>query len=239
MPSGYAGAQPAPVEREITQQERALQLRQQNRERLMAKVKKRAAVVPLTPQQKQREAEQKRAERARNREMLAMHSRWQPGTLGGSDALWRRSQSAKAKKERVSPQLASRLRTVMERLKAQLGKPYVWGGHHPLEGFDCSGLVFYAFNHVLERKLPRTANGMYQDPHLKPVRADRLRRGDLVFFNINQRPGADHVGVYLGNGEFIEAPRRGLTIRISQLTDNFWQSHYLGARRILTDEATL
>jgi cell wall-associated NlpC family hydrolase len=114
-----------------------------------------------------------------------------------------------------------------------LGKPYLWGGNSPTEGFDCSGLVFYAFNHVLERKLPRTANGMYRDDGLKSVHRGSLKQGDLVFFNINQRPGADHVGVYLGDGRFIEAPRTGLKIRISQLSDDFWQSHYLGARRVL------
>ncbi|MNS69422.1 putative endopeptidase YafL precursor [compost metagenome] len=92
---------------------------------------------------------------------------------------------------------------------------------------------------MLSRNLPRTANGMYQDRTLRQIKQDKLRRGDLVFFNINQRPGADHVGVYLGDGKFIEAPRTGLNIRISQLSDNFWQDHYLGARRLLTDEAVL
>ena len=74
---------------------------------------------------------------------------------------------------------------------------------------------------------------MFRDNGLKSVRRSSLKQGDLVFFNINQRPGADHVGVYLGDGRFIEAPRAGLKIRISQLTDDFWQSHYLGARRVL------
>lgn len=86
---------------------------------------------------------------------------------------------------------------------------------------------------MLDRKLPRTANGMYQDNHLKSIHRGSLKQGDLVFFNINQRPGADHVGVYLGDGRFIEAPRTGLNIRISKLSDDFWQSHYLGARRVL------
>ena len=239
MSAGDCFARPKPLVKEMTQQEKALQLRKKNRERLVAKAKKRVAVVPLTPEQKQRETAQKLAVRAKNREALAMHSRWQPGDLSRSDKLWSQVGSGKEKKERISPQLASRLHTVIKRLEDQLGKPYVWGGKHPREGFDCSGLVFYAFNHVLERKLPRTANDMYQDPSFRHIRADKLRRGDLVFFNINQRPGADHVGVYLGNNEFIEAPRTGLNIRISQFSDDFWQSHYLGARRILTEEATL
>ncbi|HIH4998885.1 MULTISPECIES: C40 family peptidase [Citrobacter] len=228
--SGYSAArsQPSPESAELA--------RQQNRLRLMAKVKKRTVTVPLTPEQKRRDIEQKRATRLKNREMLAMHSRWRPGTV---DALWTRSLNEKAPVTREALQRAAKLRTVIRRLEGQLGKPYVWGGKTPTEGFDCSGLVFYAYNAVLERKLPRTANEMYQANHLKPVRRDKLRNGDLVFFNINQRPGADHVGVYLGDDKFIEAPRTGLKIRISQLSDNFWQSHYLGARRILSEDAAL
>ncbi len=49
----------------------------------------------------------------------------------------------------------------IHRLEQQLGKPYVWGGTRPDQGFDCSGLVFYAYNKILEAKLPRTANEMY------------------------------------------------------------------------------
>jgi len=233
MPVGYASAKPQPVKALEARSESEKQQRRQNRERLMAKAKKRVANVPLTPEQKRREQVQKLAERAKNRDMLALHARWTPGTLGGSEALWDEVQDDKGRAKRRTAKPGPRLRTVLNRLESQLGKPYLWGGTSPSAGFDCSGLVFYAFNHVLDRKLPRTANGMYQDNRLKSVRQDRLQTGDLVFFNINQRPGADHVGVYLGDGRFIEAPRTGLTIRISQLSDDFWQSHYLGARRVL------
>lgn len=236
---GVSDARPQEVKSSLTR-EKSLEAakRMKNRERLMSKVRQRIATVPLTPEQKRNEAEQKRLDRVKNREMLAMHARWQPGRFGGSDALWMPTPEELGQ-EKLSPKAAASLRIVIERLKSQLGKPYVWGGQSPGEGFDCSGLVFYAWNHVLTRKLPRTANGMYQDKHLKSVHQKTLQRGDLVFFNINQRPGADHVGVYLGDGQFIEAPRTGLNIRISQLTDNFWQDHYLGARRILTDDAVL
>jgi len=233
MPVGYASAKPQPVKAPESKSDSEGQKRRLNRERLMAKAKKRTATVPLTPEQKRRELAQKLAERAKNREMLALHARWTPGRLGGSQALWDEVQDDNARASRRSPKAGVRLRTVLHRLESQLGKPYLWGGTSPSDGFDCSGLVFYAFNHVLDRKLPRTANGMFQDNGLKAVRQDRLQTGDLVFFNINQRPGADHVGVYLGDGRFIEAPRTGLTIRISQLSDDFWQAHYLGARRVL------
>lgn len=233
MPMGYVSAKPQSVKTSEAVVDAEAQKRKLNRERLMAKAKKRAAVVPMTPEQKRREIAQKRAERAENREVLAMHSRWKPGRLGGSEKLWSDVQDDRMTAERLSPKATAKMRTVLHRLESQLGKPYVWGGTSPTDGFDCSGLVFYAFNHVLERKLPRTANGMYRADGLKSVHQGSLKQGDLVFFNINQRPGADHVGVYLGDGRFIEAPRTGLKIRISKLSDDFWQSHYLGARRVL------
>ncbi len=131
------------------------------------------------------------------------------------------------------------LLTVMNRLEKQLGKPYVRGGVSPQRGFDCSGLVVYAYNKVLARKLPRTTRAMFRDRGLKKVARHKLRRGDLIFFHSKRRGPADHVGVYLGNNSFIEAPRSGLKIRISNLTNDYWQDHYLGARRILTNEAIL
>lgn len=231
--TGYASAAPVPVKTPEAKTVSDAKKREQNRQRLMAKAKKHVAAVPAAPEQKRQEMALRLAERARNRERLAMHARWSPGSLGRSEALWRDVQDDAAIATRRTQKSVSKLRTVIHRLESQLGKPYLWGGNSPSDGFDCSGLVFYAFNDVLDRKLPRTANGMFQDNALKPVHQEKLRRGDLVFFNINQRPGADHVGVYLGDGRFIEAPRTGLTIRISQLSDNFWQSHYLGARRVL------
>ena len=124
---------------------------------------------------------------------------------------------------------------IVKRLQAQLGKPYVWGGTSPKQGFDCSGLVFFAYNQHLQSRLPRTANEMYHDKHAHSVAKNDLKRGDLIFFAIHsQGEHADHVGVYLGDGDFIEAPRTGLNIRISHFDGDFWQDHYLGARRILT-----
>jgi len=227
---GYSDARPQ------TTSKSAELTRKKNRQRLLVKAHKRTETVPMTPEQKRRDAVKKRDMRMKNREMLAMHPRWRPGSV---NALWERTLDEDAPVTRDALQRAAKLRTVLQRLQNQLGKPYVWGGKTPVEGFDCSGLVFYAYNAVLERKLPRTANEMYKAEHLKAVRKDKLRNGDLVFFNISQRPGADHVGVYLGDDKFIEAPRTGLKIRISQFSDNFWQSHYLGARRILNEAAAL
>lgn len=213
--------------------------RMKNREKLMVKARQRVSAVPPTPEQKKREAERRMADRAHNREMLAMHARWRPGRFGASDALWLPLPGEELVSELVSPKVEAALRNVVQRLRTQLGKPYVWGGQTPAQGFDCSGLVFYAYNPELSRKLPRTANGMFRDDSLRQIHLHGLRRGDLVFFSIKTRDAADHVGVYLGGGQFIEAPRTGLNIRVSQFTDKYWQDRFIGARRIITEEAIL
>ncbi|PKH26541.1 endopeptidase [Enterobacterales bacterium CwR94] len=126
--------------------------------------------------------------------------------------------------------------TAMNKLMGQLGKPYLWGGSSPDTGFDCSGLVWYAYKDLLKSRMPRTANEQFQFRDAAPVRKEKLERGDLVFFRINGRGAADHVGVYLGNGKFIQSPRTGKDIQISQLADNYWQKHYVGARRVMTPQ---
>lgn len=211
----------------------AAQARMHNRDVLLKKGRSRAALVPLTPEQKHSLSEQRRLERAANRNMLAMYQRRKPGHTSKDPREELRFG------EHISQRLHASLTNVLSRLHEQIGKPYVWGGQSPAQGFDCSGLVFFAFSPVLNRTLPRTADGLYQDRTLHQVEPHKLRTGDLVFFNINQRPGADHVGVYLGDDKFIEAPRHGLNIRISQLSNAFWQARFLGARRILTEEAIL
>lgn len=124
----------------------------------------------------------------------------------------------------------------METVTDQLGRPYLWGGTTPEQGFDCSGLIYYAFRDLLENRMPRTANGMFHWDKATPVAQGALERGDLVFFRIRADEAADHVGIYLGDGRFIQAPRTGENIRISELSGSYWQQHYLGARRLLTSD---
>lgn len=124
--------------------------------------------------------------------------------------------------------------TAMAKLMGQMGKPYRWGGSSPRTGFDCSGLIYYAYKDVVKIKMPRTANEMYHLRDAAPIKRNELEMGDLVFFRINNRGTADHVGVYLGNGKFIQSPRTGEEIRISQLDNDYWQNHYIGARRVVT-----
>ncbi|KFC93525.1 C40 family peptidase [Leminorella grimontii] len=166
--------------------------------------------------------------RAQNRKLVEQHPEWftpyrAPESHEPADSEYVQNVTDKA----------------ITRLEDQLGKPYVWGGETPQEGFDCSGLVFYAYNRLLAAKLPRTADQMYHYPRARPVNKGALRRGDLIFFHIHSTDHADHVGVYLGNGRFIEAPRTGERIRISDFSNDFWQDHYLGARRVLSEDTVL
>lgn len=152
-------------------------------------------------------AESRRALRQHNREQVKQHPEWFPAPLKASDRRWQ----ALAENNHFlsSNHLHNITEVAIHRLEQQLGKPYVWGGTRPDKGFDCSGLVFYAYNKILEAKLPRTANEMYHYRRATIVANNDLRRGDLLFFHIHSREIADHIGVYLGDGQFIESPRTG------------------------------
>ncbi|EJB8474385.1 C40 family peptidase [Citrobacter freundii] len=213
----------------------AAQLRMRNRARLLkqyhVQVKKQASYVV------EGNAESKKALRQQNRVQIKRHPEWFPGPLKASDHRWQ--ELAENPHFLSSDHLRNITEVAIHRLEQQLGKPYLWGGTRPDEGFDCSGLVFYAYNKILAAKLPRTANEMYHYRRATIVSNRDLRRGDLLFFHIHSRDIADHMGVYLGQGQFIESPRTGETIRVSTLSEPFWQDHYLGARRILTENTIL
>ncbi|WP_445887844.1 C40 family peptidase [Clostridioides difficile] len=112
--------------------------------------------------------------------------------------------------------------TVITEAKKHLGKPYKWGGNGP-SNFDCSGLMVYCFKKV-NVNLPRTSR--QQATKGKKVEKNNLQAGDLVFFH---NP-ISHVGLYIGNGEFIEAPTTGKNVRISKLSS---RKDFNTARRVL------
>ena len=110
-----------------------------------------------------------------------------------------------------------------------VGIQYQWGGRSPETGFDCSGLVAHVFEHAWGLDLPHSAQA--QSRAGKAVRIRDLRPGDLVFYNTRNRPYS-HVGIYLGEGRFIHAPRRGAKVRIESFNTRYWRSRFNGARRL-------
>lgn len=121
----------------------------------------------------------------------------------------------------------------VDKLLRQIGKPYLNGGTSPETGFDCSGLIWFAYKDILKFSIPRTTQEMYHLRDAAPIKQSLLERGDLVFFRINRGRIVDHVGVYLGNGKFIQSPRSGKKIQISKLSETYWKKHYIGARRVM------
>lgn len=108
-----------------------------------------------------------------------------------------------------------------------VGVPYWFGGTSP-RGFDCSGFVRYVFSGV-GVSLPRMADEQFCVGRSIP--ADRLQPGDLVFFETYE-PGPSHVGIYIGNSQFISATSsRGVVV--ADLYGNYWGERYIGARRVL------
>lgn len=118
-------------------------------------------------------------------------------------------------------------RRIIQTAMDYIGVPYVFGGTSP-SGFDCSGYVRYVFANA-GIYLPRTADEQYELG--VPVPMDSLRAGDLVFFSTYDY-GASHVGIYLSDGEFINASSsRG--VAIDSLYSEYWGSCYIGARRVM------
>lgn len=109
--------------------------------------------------------------------------------------------------------------------KRQVGVPYRYGGTGA-RGFDCSGLVQYAWSKAGVR-LPRTTSEQWR--RTSPVQANDLRTGDLLFFRIDGR--ISHVGLYLGGGRFVHAPSTGRTVAVARLDAGYYRETFAGATR--------
>ncbi len=124
------------------------------------------------------------------------------------------------------------IKTMLKRALALLGTPYRWGGTSPEGGFDCSGLVGYVFRNSLGIELPRVSRDMANVGEL--IRDPKtLTEGDLVFFSRRGRH-VDHVGIYIGNGQFVHAPRTGKDVEVANLATGYWSQKFFQARRVAT-----
>jgi NlpC/P60 family len=109
-----------------------------------------------------------------------------------------------------------------------LGVPYVWGGASPVSGFDCSGLVMYVYAQ-LGIHLTHFSGAQWNEG-TRILSPDDLLPGDLVFFEPGPL-GPGHVGMYIGNGDFIQAPHTGDVVKISSFDEGAYSASYVGAVR--------
>ena len=134
--------------------------------------------------------------------------------------------------DEVPAQGEGRIKTMLKRALTLLGTPYRWGGTSPEGGFDCSGLVGYVFRNSLGIELPRISRDMANVGEL--IRDPKaLVEGDLVFFS-RRGKHVDHVGIYIGNGQFVHAPRTGKDVEVANLITGYWSQKFFQARRVAT-----
>ena len=118
--------------------------------------------------------------------------------------------------------------TVGERAAAiavgEVGVPYRWGGASPAAGFDCSGLVYWAYGR-LGIALPHSSYALYDQG--RRVARSRMKAGDLLFFS-----GLGHVGIYIGRGRMVHAPHSGTRVQVVSLGRSSYGARLIGVRRV-------
>ncbi len=123
-----------------------------------------------------------------------------------------------------------KLDKIIKTAKSYQGIPYVWGGASP-SGFDCSGFIYY----VMQKNgitVPRTSSQQYYNAGTW-VSKSNLKRGDLVFFT-TYKAGPSHVGIYIGNNQFIHASSGSGKIIISSMSNPYFAQRYIGAKRVIS-----
>lgn len=108
-----------------------------------------------------------------------------------------------------------------------VGIPYQWGGDTVVDGMDCSGFVRAVYN-LCGVNIPRTSRDQFKTG--TPVDKSDLKDGDLLFFGLSPS-SINHVGIYVGNGKFVHAPKRGEDIKTTSVEESYFERRYVGARR--------
>jgi hypothetical protein len=128
-----------------------------------------------------------------------------------------------------TPHAGTRAVAALASARSVMGTPYKWGGSSPSEGFDCSGLVQWAYAKA-GISLPRTSEQQFVAPGALAVKRRDLQPGDLVFFR-DSTGDVHHVGISLGGDRFVNAPHTGEDVRVDTLDDPTWSKEFAGGRR--------
>ena len=208
-----ARATQARIVSQQAERKRAIQGRLAERQRLLSSI--RTEIEQIMAAERRRAAEAARATRAR---MQANAQAYALGDAGTPTAV------SDTSTEAAPPAPAAKYGGVVGIAMQYLGVPYKWGGASP-SGFDCSGLIMYAYAQI-GVSLPHYTGSLWGMG--VAVSQGDLQPGDLVFFN-----GLGHAGIYVGGGSFIHAPHTGDVVKISSLSDSWYAQTYMGARRIL------
>ena len=131
-------------------------------------------------------------------------------------------------------QVADRTGQLLTTAMGLIGVPYRRGGTSEETGFDCSGFVRAIYQKTAGLTLPRRSDE--QAAATAQIQKQDLKPGDLVFFNTMRR-AFSHVGIYVGEGKFIHAPRTGAKVRIESMESSYWAKRFNGARRVDTTNA--
>ena len=150
------------------------------------------------------------------------------GTIGYMSASYLGNASDNSNNSTSKPS-ESNVESVMSYAKKQLGKPYVWGAEGP-DSFDCSGFTQYVFKNSVGISIPRVSKD--QSKHGQFVSRSELQRGDLVFFDTSGDGAVNHVGIYMGENQFIHASSGGGKVVISEM-NSYYSPRYINARRVL------
>ncbi|MDQ3890288.1 MAG: NlpC/P60 family protein [Actinomycetota bacterium] len=202
------------------EQERVVAERAERRREIEAQLAERRRVLSSI---KDEIAKMEAAERERQ-ERLQAQARARVAETAASPAPESSAPSPPLSGSLGAPPPSSRYGGVVAIAMRYLGVPYRWGGSSPSTGFDCSGFVMYVYAQV-GVSLPHNAAAQYGLG--VPVSRSDLEPGDLVFFN-----GLGHMGIYVGGGQFIHAPHTGDVVKISSLSESWYASTWVGARRI-------
>ena len=111
---------------------------------------------------------------------------------------------------------------------SMVGVPYRYGGAHPREGFDCSGLVYYSYTSN-GHDVPRTSQAQFNAA--RKISLAQAAEGDLLFFQDQEK--LSHVGIYLGEGRFVHAPSSGDSVRVASIDAPYYQRHLVAVGRLL------